>query len=173
MLRKAATGSAKNITPNRLKPRSKVSGGKRWDAASSRTSCAYVRPALARRWRASPDCCSEMSTPSTRPFGPTASASLRTVVPVPQPMSKTRSPRVGDAAASAASVTSAISRSMRVCSVTQRRVASLFQNVRCANSGGRPGVAQSASCCRGSLGTIVGWASGPRKSALRDGRAFR
>jgi hypothetical protein len=47
-------------------------------------------------------------------------------------MSKTRSPRTGAAAESAASVTSAISWSMRVCSVTQRRVASLFQNVRCA-----------------------------------------
>jgi hypothetical protein len=51
---------------------------------------------------------------------------------VPQPMSKTRSPRTGAAAESAASVTSAISWSMRDCSVTQRRVASLFQNVRCA-----------------------------------------
>jgi hypothetical protein len=65
-------------------------------------------------------------------LGPTASANLRTVVPVPQPMSKTRSPRTGAAPVSAASVTSAISWSMRVCSVTQGRVASLFQNVRCA-----------------------------------------
>jgi hypothetical protein len=47
-------------------------------------------------------------------------------------MSRTRSPRTGAAAESAASVTSVISLSMRVCSVTQRRVASLFQNARCA-----------------------------------------
>jgi hypothetical protein len=70
--------------------------------------------------------------PSTCPVGLTASANLSVVVPVPQPIASTASPSWGATAANAASVTSAISRSIRVCSVTQRRVASLFQNARCA-----------------------------------------
>jgi hypothetical protein len=84
------------------------------------------------RWRASPNCCSEISTPSTCPLGRTASANLSAVVPVPQPISRTLSPDFGAAAVRAASVTLAMRRSMRVCSVTQRLVASLFQNARCA-----------------------------------------
>ena len=45
--------------------------------SSSGTSCTWVAPAAATRWRASANCCSEISTPSTYPLGPTASAMLR------------------------------------------------------------------------------------------------
>ena len=69
----------------------------------------------------------ETSTPSTCPAGPTLRASSSTVVPLPQPMSITRSPGCGAAKASSRSVSPSNSRSIGSWRSAQQRVAALFQ----------------------------------------------
>jgi hypothetical protein len=109
MLRRAATGSAKNITPNRVKPRSKVLPEGRMSrrrpaqaphcrrrggnalASKSQLLFRYVNAEHAAGW-------------------PQPSACLSVAVQVPQPMSSTFSLGLGAAAANAASVTPRCSR---------------------------------------------------------------
>ena len=68
-----------------------------------------------------------MSTPSTRPPGPTASAKASVVAPAPQPMSSTASPGTGAVSASSRSVTPACMASRSSARVTQTRPGSAFQ----------------------------------------------
>jgi len=95
---KAATGSAKNITPKRENSRSKRAVPK---SALPASACRKARFATA------PWCCratrrigSEMSTARTAPSGDTACANTRLVWPPPQPTSSTCSPGFAPARAS-------------------------------------------------------------------------
>ena len=99
MFVKAATGSAKNITPKRLMATSKAPGRKGWTWASPCSKRMVVRPS------ASADCCArasigpDRSTASTDPPAAAARAASRLVAPLPQPTSSTRSPGAMAAAA--------------------------------------------------------------------------
>jgi hypothetical protein len=87
---KAARGSAKNITPNRLSTTSNAarSSGCTW--ASPCTNVTLVRPASSVRRRASASSGAEMSSPTTCP-STAARAAARVETPAPQPTSSTRS----------------------------------------------------------------------------------
>ena len=99
-LANAATGSSKNMTPNRLITTSKVPGANGWTWASACSNVTLAGPpsasvsALAASTMGRP-----MSTPSAAPE-PAWRAALRVISPVPQPTSSTRSPGATRAAAS-------------------------------------------------------------------------
>jgi hypothetical protein len=99
MLRKAAEGSAKNITPKRLMTTSKASGSKGWTCASACSKRMLPRPSSLASRSASASMGPDRSAPSTEPSGPAARAASRLVSPLPQPMSRTRSPGATAAAA--------------------------------------------------------------------------
>ena len=126
MLRKAATGSAKNITPKREAARSKDAAGKAWSCASACSKLTLATPAVRSRARASSG--AEMSTPRTRPAGPTAAASARVEPPAPQPTSSTASPGRAAQAASSRSVIACVPASSSASSSTQLGPAWSVQN---------------------------------------------
>ena len=122
-LRKAAAGSAKNITPKREKRRSK-SGANRRSAASATSNVTGAPPA---RPRASSIIGAEMSTPTTEPPGATRPAMTSEVVPQPQPTSRTRSPARGAARSITAVEIDARLRSIRSRPLIHRSAAWPFQ----------------------------------------------
>ena len=67
MLANAATGSPKNIVPNRLIARSKRAGGKPWSCASARSKVTLRSPSARESSRACSMAGAEMSTPSALP----------------------------------------------------------------------------------------------------------
>ena len=85
-LAKAATGSAKNITPSRETIRSKLAGSKSKVWASPKTKSIGTPAALARS-RAARSSGSEMSAPTVRASGPSSRARASVVKPAPQPTS--------------------------------------------------------------------------------------
>jgi hypothetical protein len=72
--------------------RSKLSDSNRWLCASACSNVTLRSPLSAMRLRAPASIGSEMSTPTTRPRSPTASAKGTVAAPVPQPISSARSP---------------------------------------------------------------------------------
>jgi len=78
-------------------------------------TAAWRRPAAAIRRCACVTDGAAMSAPVTWPEAPTRAASSNTVVPLPQPMSSTRSPGCGAAAVISASKSGTSTRSIRSC----------------------------------------------------------
>lgn len=112
MLAKAATGSAKNITPKRLIATSKVPVPNGWTWMSACSNVTLPMPSLRADSRARPSIGADRSRPSARP-SPARRAARRVVRPAPQPMSRTRSPPVIAAAASSGSSKSPFTPSQR------------------------------------------------------------
>ena len=112
-LAKAATGSAKNMTPKRENSRS-TAGSVTVLASATRIS-AFVRPAAAIRSRARVVIGCDTSRPKTWPVGPTRRASSSVVAPQPQPVSRTCSPAAGAAARRAMAVSGSNTASRRSC----------------------------------------------------------
>lgn len=97
MLRRPATGLAKNIVPNRANTKSNWPVGSAI-SASPRTKVTLASPRARTAARAKSRNASQQSIPTTLPVGPTLSASFRDVSPKPQPTSSTWSPsRTGSA----------------------------------------------------------------------------
>ena len=67
MLRKAAVGLAKNMTPMREVARSKAAGSNSNTCASPSSNLTLCSPRCSTRWRATPSIGSEMSTATRRP----------------------------------------------------------------------------------------------------------
>ncbi|ADB74343.1 hypothetical protein Gobs01_01451 [Geodermatophilus obscurus DSM 43160] len=88
-LPKAATGSPKNIAPNRLRATSNAAGSKGCTWASPWTNVVLASPAAALRRRASASSGADRSIPVACPSG-AARAAARVEMPAPQPTSSTR-----------------------------------------------------------------------------------
>src|SRR5712664_2347867 len=84
------------------------------------------------RLRAAASSGKDTSTPTTRPADPTASASCKVVCPLPQPTSRTCSPRRGASARRAARPSGSSWRSSRSCWATHVSAAPPFQYSICA-----------------------------------------
>lgn len=99
MLAKAATGSAKNITPKRLIATSKSAGPNGWTCTSVCSNVTFPIPSCRADSRARASIGADRSRPSAWP-SPARRAARRVVRPAPQPMSRTRSRSVMAAAES-------------------------------------------------------------------------
>ena len=96
---RAASRSAKNMSANWLTTRSKRSSGK--GSSSARHSCqAIINPSWAAATRAMASMSGLESRAATVPSGPTRGAASRATMPVPVPISSTRSPGRGRATSS-------------------------------------------------------------------------
>ena len=91
-LAKAATGSAKNITPKREYAASNRASPKSCTWTSACANSMFLAPARAARSRPRASISAEMSTPTAPPAGPTREASSSVVLPDPHPRSATRCP---------------------------------------------------------------------------------
>ncbi len=111
MAEKAAVGSSKNITPSWLTARSKGSGPSPPVCTSLTTKSTFVTPASAARERANSSSGAEMSSPTTWPVGPTASAMAIVWRPPPHPMSQTFWPGTGAATENRYGVRASVRRS--------------------------------------------------------------
>ena len=174
-LRNAATGSAKNITPNRDTTRSKpparrsaavcASPSRKLDPPASSGVTRCRARATSRR--------SEMSTPTARPPRTHRLRQRQRRRPVPQPTSSTASPGRGAASRISRSATGRIAASSRACSSTQ-------VCRRCRSSRTPPGRRSAArphrrspsrpSCCRLILAPAASRGA-RRRDAVRDARA--
>src|SRR5438105_8950493 len=111
MFANAATGSAKNMTPNWLITASNGAPGMSSTCASPTTKRTFGTPASAARLVARFASGAERSNPTTPPDGATAFAASMAANPPPQPMSSTRSPGCNASRSSNGRVTQVVMRS--------------------------------------------------------------
>ncbi len=146
MLPNAATGSSKNIEPNRLIATSKPPAGNWCTWASACWKLTFVSPSSLLTRRACSSICADRSMPSALPATAARAASL-VDRPVPQPMSSTRSPRPTPVAARNRSLCGRVSASNTAACLARCAPAGPSHSAACAALGppGSPGRSAAGS----------------------------